>query len=324
MKIECRFLFAVTKEAAPATVFGEGVYWKTLVPNKESVSDPSEGTDFHAPTVGAEEVPIVKKRNFSATFDRQPFIAHRNVDIVDRFKRRKLDPQTKKVMQEKEAFVTGGPTAEFLSDNNLDHTSLPHEWFEPFVPRSLTSLWTKYTNTKALMDNAGNIGEIYPDFYPFTPNELRKHLGLYIVHGLAPSPEVSMKFKSQSEDDINGNNFVNRSLGPQAVRRHKHFRRFFATQNPLLRPPSTKDSPNWKVDSFLKWIIKISTKAWRLSQKISVDEQTIGFQGRHVSKLRITYKNEGDGFQCDALCNDGYTFTFYFHHEPSPVKYTSI
>ena len=131
---------ALTKEAASATVFGEGVYWKTLVPNEEAVSDPSEGTDFHAPTVGAEEVPVVKKRNFSATFDRQPFIAHRNVDIVDRFKRRKLDPQTKKVMQEKETFVTGGPTAEFLSDNNLDHTSLPHEWFEPFAPRSLTSL----------------------------------------------------------------------------------------------------------------------------------------------------------------------------------------
>ena len=227
-------------------------------------------------------------------------------------------------MHEKETFVTGGPTAEFLSDDDLDHTSLPHEWFEPFAPRSLTSLWTKYTNTKALMENAGNIGEIYPDFYPFTPDEMRKHLGVYIVHGLAPSPEVSMKFKNQSEDDINGNDFVNRSLGPQAVRRHKHFRRFFATQNPLLRPPSSKDSPNWKIDSFLKWIIKISTKAWRLSQKVSVDEQTTGFQGRHVSKLRITYKKEGDGFQYDALCDDGYTFMFYFRHEPPPAKYTSM
>ena len=50
---------AVTQEAAPATVFGEGVYWKTLVPNEEPVSDPTEGTGFHAPTVGAEEEPIV-------------------------------------------------------------------------------------------------------------------------------------------------------------------------------------------------------------------------------------------------------------------------
>ena len=89
-------------------------------------------------------------------------------------------------------------------------------------------------------------------------------------------------------------------------------------------PPSTGDSPDWNIDSLLKWIIKISTKAWRLTKKISVDEQTTGFQGRHTYKLQITYKKEGDGFQCEYLCNDGYTFTFYSRHEPPPVKYTHI
>ena len=47
-----------------------------------------------------------------------------------------------------------------------------------------------------------------------------------MVHGLSPSPHVSMKFNSQQEDDINGNDFIKRSLGPATVRRHKHFRRF--------------------------------------------------------------------------------------------------
>ena len=55
-----------------------------------------------------------------------------------------------------------------------------------------------------------------------------------------------------------------------------------------------------------------------------MDEQTTGFQGRNTSKIRITYKKEGDGFQCDALCDDGYNFTFYLRHAPPPVKYTSI
>ena len=55
-----------------------------------------------------------------------------------------------------------------------------------------------------------------------------------------------------------------------------------------------------------------------------MDEQTSGFQGRHPSKLRITYKKEVYGFHCDALCNDGYTFTFYFRHDPPPVNYMSI
>ena len=81
-----------------------------------------------------------------------------------------------------------------------------------------------------------------------------------------------MKFQLQIEDDINGNDFVNRCLVPSVVRRHKHFRRFFDTQHPLWMPPSTAYSPNWKIDSFLKWIIKISIKASRLSKKISVDE----------------------------------------------------
>ena len=116
---------------------------------------------------------------------------------------------------------------------------------------------------------------------------------------------MGMKFQTQSDYDINGNDFVNRCLGPLAFITHKQFRRFFATHPPLWMPPSTADSPNWKIDAFLKWTIKISTKAWRLSKTISMDEQTIGFQGWHPSKLRITYKNEGDCFQRDALYDDG-------------------
>ena len=50
--------------------------------------------------------------------------------------------------------------------------------------------------------------------------------------------------------------------------------------------------------------------AWSLGCDISVDEQTIGFQGKHSDKLCITYKAEIDGFQCDALCESGLTWTF--------------
>ena len=85
---------------------------------------------------------------------------------------------------------------------------------------------TSYTNTKALLENAGNEGELYTDHISFTPDGLRRHLGFYILHGLSPSPEVGMKFKTQSEDDINGNDFVNWCIGPLAVKRHNNFRRF--------------------------------------------------------------------------------------------------
>jgi hypothetical protein len=38
--------------------------------------------------------------------------------------------------------------------------------------------------------------------------------------------------------------------------------------------------------------------------------------------MRITYKKEGDGFQCDAICDDGFCFSIYFRNEPPPRKYT--
>ena len=38
-------------------------------------------------------------------------------------------------------------------------------------------------------------------------------------------------------------------------------------------------------------------------------------------KLRITYKKEGDRFQCDALCDSGYAYTSFFRHENPPKKY---
>ena len=49
---------------------------------------------------------------------------------------------------------------------------------------------------------------------------------------------------------------------------------------------------------------------------MSCDEPTIGFQGHHKDKQQITYKNEGDGFLADALCSDGYTYAFFFRHQP--------
>ena len=51
---------------------------------------------------------------------------------------------------------------------------------------------------------------------------------------------------------------------------------------------------------------------WVTGKYVSVDEQTIAFKGNSSMKLRISYKKEGDGFQCDAVCDRGYTFAFIF------------
>ena len=63
---------------------------------------------------------------------------------------------------------------------------------------------------------------------------------------------------------------------------------------------------------------------WRLGRDISGDEQMIGFQGRHADKFHITYKAEGDGFQCDTLADAGFTWTFYFCIQLAPELWTML
>ena len=47
----------------------------------------------------------------------------------------------------------------------------------------------------------------------------------------------------------------------------------------------------------------------------------MGCKGRHPDILRINSKKEGDGFQCDALGYDGYTYSNFFYNQPDPQTY---
>jgi Transposase IS4 len=129
---------------------------------------------------------------------------------------------------------------------------------------------------------------------------------------------------SQSTDPVHGSDFIMQHIGPQAPLRHAHFRAFFACVDPRKNPPARKVAPLFKVSHVIKWLNYIGKHSVRLGENLSVDEQTIGFQGRHQDKLRISYKAEGDGFQCDTICESGFTYAVYFRNEPPPTKYTSI
>ena len=132
-----------SEEEAPQHVFGNILFWNTLSPLEEPIKDPKVGTQFHQPT--SDAVPVVETRNYSQTFDRAPFVGVAKLDKIDRFKKRKIDRATEKFIQETVKIENGGPTSEFLRENNLGHTSLPHEWFEAFLPSRMTSSWTSYT-----------------------------------------------------------------------------------------------------------------------------------------------------------------------------------
>ena len=51
--------------------------------------------------------------------------------------------------------------------------SSPEDWVEALC-----------FNAKAMLSNAGQKGGIYPDFNPFSPQEIKSFLGLYVLHGL--------------------------------------------------------------------------------------------------------------------------------------------
>jgi hypothetical protein len=106
---------------------------------------------------------------------------------------------------------------------------------------------------KSIVRECRRPGGKYNDFEPFTLDEFQRHIGLYLVQALSPSPQVEMKFHSQLSDPVNGNDFVYNSFGGVAwksERQHKHFKCFFSSQNPTLTVPSRESNPNWKVSYF--------------------------------------------------------------------------
>ena len=178
---------------------------------------------------------------------------------------------------------------------------------------------------KAILNNAGRLGGKYDGYVNFTLDELTKYIALYLFHGLLCSPQVEMKFHSSSTNPVNGNDFIHRAFGGlpyNLIRHHKHFKAFFASVNPRILPPDREKDPNFKVGPIIKHKLKVSKEAIHLRSRLSCDEQTVGFQGTHKDKQRITYKKEGDGFLADCLCSYGYTYAFHFRHVPGSQRLT--
>ena len=78
-------------EVAPSNLFSPGATWVRLTPLAETLDDPNEGTEFHAPTEVEGVATRVKKRNFGQSFDRPQFSGTMDVLVLDRYKRVKID-----------------------------------------------------------------------------------------------------------------------------------------------------------------------------------------------------------------------------------------
>lgn len=216
---------------------------------------------------------------------------------------------------------------EWAKANKLDLYSSPVHWFEAFLPlKNNNTAYSmqhslKWTNQRGMLDHYALGGK--DSFTPFSLEELMKHVGLYFLHGLSRSPQIEMKFRSQSEDPVNGNDFVHNAFGSKSTvsrDNHRRFKKYFSSQDPNKPVPSRDDAPNWKVQPLLTHMMNVSKAAFHIGRDVSCDEQTIGFQGNHRDKQRITYKKEGDGFLADCICSKGYTYAFHFRHQQASEK----
>ena len=137
------------------------------------------------------------------------------------------------------------PITAFISKHKLDNNSHPADWIRSFVPNSkskgapahefCTDNWTSYLNTRAMQELAGirERGGSYDTFIPFEPDEVEKHIALYMVQGLIPSPTLGQKLSYQTEEPIQGNDLIASAIGKGAGKRHQQFRKWFAVQNML-------------------------------------------------------------------------------------------
>jgi hypothetical protein len=236
-------------------------------------------------------------------------------------------------------WVLGGPNTAFLERYGLDKTSHLMDWFTAIMLLTLdankedpaianvkvdrktkfaVSNWTAYSNTKAMMCNAGEQGHIFAGkFKLFKNKDIIQMLGVYILDGIAPSPQLVWKMQPQMKQPTHVNNKIASTISPRYQQKHHSFRHFFGCQDPLMTPPPEDKCPNFKVDDFFRWLCYIWKEVWCLAKGFLINEQSCKMQGKSKHKTHCgKFKRLGDGIQTNAIANDGYMWDFYIRNEP--------
>ena len=86
------------------------------------------------------------------------------------------------------------------------------------------------------------------------------------------------------------------------MRRWDELKLFFCVYDPCKYPKyDTAKHSLFKLHRMLQHLQINFELYWDSERYLSIDKQTIGFHGRYNDKLRITFKDAGDGFQYDAF-----------------------
>ena len=158
--------------------------------------------------------------------------------------------------------------------------------------------WSPHTRTKlcqATNAYAGVMGagteECAPDWKPFSQWEFDRSLGFLIHQGLDPKPRWMMHMEDPNVVGSFGTEQCRRLYGNKnAVHRFQEFRTFFHIENYSRKGDiGDKKCAEGKKMAKIWWLSehtrKRSEQLWQFGQNGSIDEMTIGFQGRCSLKL---------------------------------------
>ncbi len=167
-------------------------------------------------------------------------------------------------------------------------------------------------------------GTMPRDFVPFELEELHKFIGVLYVNAVSPKAPFTVWFKSVGETKVFGNGGFSKAFnkhvsGGRVIsgeHQWNHCCQFMCLYD-VMEMLQAKD-PLWQVAPILIELPKNLEHLWVTGKWVAIDEQTVGFKDKHGLDLHKTYKKEGNSYQCDALCEDGYIFSFYFCHGDAP------
>ncbi len=169
--------------------------WVPLTWNDEPIVVPGVNSDpSHRPPTEMNQ-DVNPKYDFVETFNRMPFTGTTEKMCYGRppcdsaicnkkkeRKRKRLPTRQMRVPADVEPRVLGEPNSDFLKRYGLDETNHPMDWFTAFMPltpdankedpaivnvkgdhktKFAVSNWTAYSNTKAMMCNAGEKSHIF-------------------------------------------------------------------------------------------------------------------------------------------------------------------
>lgn len=278
--------------------------WMPLVQNPVPLND--DRPDWARPPTEPHDMAFIPHDyfNFNETFDRPLF--KETSPVWQRTISKKNDRVRKDGRGNARYFSCirdkGCASVIWMEKHGLGVDSSPVDWINALFKiegtnapyPSLFHQWNAWTNVNAILGNVG-LGGIYPNFTPFSVDEIKSHLALYILNGLNISPRVEWKFRSQCEDPVNGSDLCYDIFGKNSTLRHREFKNLFAIQDPVSNVSPRSLAPNHKVDCFFLTYSKCALKHLIQYQMCLVMSKMPAFKGGTKTRPGLLSRKQGMG-----------------------------